>query len=567
MKLPDMKDFMNMSWEEIEPIYEALKTRDLNHRNVEKWLKDWSSLRELISERYARLQLATSLDTQDEEAEEDFHIYLDEVFPPAEAADQVLKEKLLASGLRPDGMEIPLKKMRVKAELFREENLPLLTEEYKLGLQYNKVFGAQSVEWKGEERTLVQLKSKLQTPERKTREELWRLLSDRQLEDREKVNEIWGKLMEVRLQLAENADKEDYRDFSWQKRTRLDYEPADSLQFVDAVEEVVVPAAARVYDRYQERMGLERLRPWDVINNRSTMDFPVLKAFETEDEFTSRVSGIYRKLDPKLGKYFDLMREENLLDLVNRQGKGPGAFCTSFPTQKRPFIFMNAVGLATDVRTLFHESGHAFHVFERTQLPYIHQWHTGLEFGEVASTAMELLTSRYIPEGEGGFFTEEESARYRRGHLENKLLFWPYMAVVVAFQHWVYQHHQQASDPASCDQKWSELVDRFLPAIDWDDLQDVKETGWQRKLHIHRAPFYYIEYGLSLLGAVQLWENALNDERDALRKYRQSLGLGGTASLPDLYAAAGVKFAFDAETLGSAIDLIEGKLQEFEAVI
>ena len=180
---------------------------------------------------------------------------------------------------------------------------------------------------------------------------------------------------------------------------------------------------------------------------------------------------------------------------------------------------------------------------------------------------MELLTSRYISEGEGGFFTEEESAHYHRGHLENKLLFWPYMAVVVAFQHWVYQHHQRASDPTRCDQKWSELVDRFLPAIDWDDLQDVKETGWQRKLHIHRAPFYYIEYGLSLLGAVQLWENALDDERDALRRYRQSLGLGGTASLPDLYAAAGVKFAFDAETLGSAVDLIEKKLQEFEAVI
>jgi len=567
MKLPDMKKFMNMNWVEIETIYGALKSRDLKQGNVEEWLKDWSSLRELISERYARLQLATSLDTQDEEAEKSFHIFLEEVYPPAEAADQVLKEKLLASGLTPDGMEIPLKKMRVKAELFREENLPLLTEEYKLGLQYNKVFGAQSVEWEGEELTLVQLKSKLQTPERNTREELWRLLSDRQLEDREKVNEIWGKLMEVRLQLAENTDKEDYRAFSWQQRTRLDYEPADSLQFVDAVEEVVVPAAARVYDRYQERMGLERLRPWDVIDNRSTMDFPVLKAFETEDEFTSRVSSIYRKLDPKLGEYFDLMREENLLDLVNRQGKGPGAFCTSFPTQKRPFIFMNAVGLATDVRTLFHESGHAFHVFERTRLPYIHQWRPGLEFGEVASTAMELLTSRYISEGEGGFFTEEESARYHRGHLENKLLFWPYMAVVVAFQHWVYQHHQRASDPTRCDQKWSELVDRFLPAIDWDDLQDVKETGWQRKLHIHRAPFYYIEYGLSLLGAVQLWENALDDEREALRKYRQSLGLGGTASLPDLYAAAGVKFAFDAETLGSAVDLIEKKLQEFEAVI
>ncbi|MFO8036453.1 MAG: M3 family oligoendopeptidase [Anaerolineales bacterium] len=567
MKLPDVETFMDLGWEGIGSLYEELQDRDIQQDNAPEWLKDWSSLRELLSERYARLQLATSLDTRDEEAEKAFHRFLEEIYPPAQAADQALKEKLLESGLTPEGMEIPLRKMRAEADLFREKNLPLLTEERKLGLQYNKIFGKQSVEWEGEEITLVQLKSKLHTPERAVREELWRLLSDRQLEDREAINEIWEQLMDIRWQLAENASKEDYRAYRWQQRTRLDYEPEDSLQFVDAVETVVVPAANRVYDRYQERLGLDGLRPWDVIDNKSTMDFPVLEAFETEEEFTSRVSKIYHKLDPTLGAYFDRMREEDLLDLVNRKGKAPGAFCTSFATQKRPFIFMNAVGLAPDVRTLFHESGHAFHVFERAALPYIHQWRPGLEFGEVASTAMELLASRYVAQEAGGFFSVEETARYRRGHLENKLLFWPYMAVVVAFQHWVYEHHQKASDPAACDQKWSELVDRFMPAIDWRGLQDVKETGWQRKLHIHREPFYYIEYGLSQLGAVQIWENALEDQAEALRRYRQSLALGGTASLPDLYQAAGAEFAFDAGTLASAVELIERTLQDLEAVI
>lgn len=567
MKMPNIDAFMEMSWEEIRSIYEGLLDRDLDQGNVEVWLKDWSSLRELVSERYSRLQLATNLDTRDEEAEKAFRRFLEEIHPPAQAADQSLKEKLLESGLTPEGMEVPLQKMCAEAAIFRDENLPLLTEERKLGLQYNKILGGQSVEWEGEEITLVQLKSKLQTPERDLREELWRLLSDRQLEDRDAINAIWKQLMDIRWRLAENADQKGYRAYRWQQRTRLDYEPEDSLQFVDAVKEVVVPAANRIYDRYQERMGLDELRPWDVIDNKSTMDFPVLEAFETEDEFTSRVSKIYHKLDQRLGDYFDLMRDEDLLDLINRKGKGPGAFCTSFATQKRPFIFMNAVGLATDVRTLFHESGHAFHVFARTQLPYHHQWRPGLEFGEVASTAMELLASRYVTEDEGGFFSEEEAAHYRRGHLENKLLFWPYMAIVVAFQHWVYEHHQQASDPAACDQKWSELVDCFIPAIDWRGLQDVKETGWQRKLHIHREPFYYIEYGLSLLGAVQIWENALEDPSEALRRYRQSLAKGGTASLPDLYAAAGAEFAFDADTLGSAVGFIESTLQDLEAVI
>lgn len=332
--------------------------------------------------------------------------------------------------------------------------------------------------------------------------------------------------MGVREKIARNAAKPDYRAYRWQQMTRLDYQPDDSLHFLEAIYQVVVPAASRIYRRYQEQLDVSTVRPWDLLDNRTTFNLPAIQAFESEEELIQRVGAIFNQLDPRLGEYFSIMQEENLLDLTNRKGKGPGAFCTSFATRGRPFIFMNAVGSSTDVRTLFHESGHAFHVFERSDLPYHHQWRPGMEFAEVASTAMELLAAPYL-ETEGGFFSPQDAERVRKRHLESKLLFWPYMAVVVDFQHWVYENHQQASNPEACDQKWSYLIDRYLPGIDWTGLEDVKETGWQRKLHIHRYPFYYVEYGLSLLGAVQIWANSLEDQGAALRKYRQALALGG----------------------------------------
>lgn len=563
MEFPTINTFMTLEWPEIKPLFEELEDQKLTSGSVEDFLGQWSSLRKLVDETYARLQLANAQDTTDEEAEARYHGFLADIYPAAESADQRLKEKLLTSRLQPEGLDVPLQKMRAEVDLFREENLPLMTRERMLGSEYNKILGQQAVEWQGEELTLVKVRSQLRDPDRNLREKLWRLLSNRQLEDREAVNDLWVKLMGVRKALASNACKGDYREFRWQQMTRLDYDPEDSREFLDAIRQQVVPAAGRVYARYQERMGLSSVRPWDVIDNRTTFSLPAIEAFTEERDFIRTAEGIFHNLDPQLGAYFTTLREEGLLDLSNRKGKAPGAFCTSFATRERPFIFMNAVGSSTDVRTLFHESGHAFHVLERSVLPYHHQWRPGMEFAEVASTAMELLAAPYL-EGEDSFFTFEEAVRVRKGHLESKLLFWPYMAVVVDFQHWVYEHHQEASQPEACDRKWSELVDVYLPGIDWTGLEDVQATGWQRKLHIHRYPFYYIEYGLSLLGAVQIWERSLEDQRDTLQRYRQALALGGTANLPDLYEAAGARFAFDAGILGKAVDLIEETLVRLE---
>ena len=567
MKTPPFGQFLDMDWEEIQPLYDDLEKGQLEGGALKAWMTGWSDLRKLVDERYARLALATELDTTDEEAEKAYHAFLEEVYPRTQAADQKLKEKLLASGFVLDGMEIVLKNMGTEADLFREENLPLMTEESKLGTQYNKIFGAQTIEWEEEELTLTQVKSAMLTTDRSVRKQLWELTSERQLADRDAINDLWVKFMGIRAQLPANAGYGDYRSFRWLQRLRLDYSPEDSKRFLAAVKEVAVPAATRVYQRYTKRLDIESVRPWDLLNNQTTFNLPAIQAFETEEEFISKVGSIFNKLDPTLGGYFNTMREEKLLDLMNCKGKGPGAFCTTFATVERPFIFMNSVGRDSDLATLFHESGHAFHVFEGVSQSYHHQWEPGLEFAEVASIAMELLAEPYLSEDRGGFMSVEDAAVTRMLNLEASLLFWPYMAVVVAFQHWVYENHQLGTDPAYCDQKWAELIDQYMPAINWEGYEDVKKTGWHRKLHIHLEPFYYIEYGLASLGAFQIMVKAQKDQAGALQDYRQALALGGTVSLPDLYRAAGAELAFDAGTLGEVVDLIEKDLADLEKKI
>ncbi len=275
-----------------------------------------------------------------------------------------------------------------------------------------------------------------------------------------------------------------------------------------------------------------------------------------------------------MGNYFDTMCQESLLDMPNRKGKAPGAYCTNYPASERPFIFMNSTGTGADIRTLFHEAGHAFHNFERNKLAYQPQKASPMEFNEVASMAMELLTAPYITKNsegpfansEGhsaeGFFSKGEADSWFVGHLEKIILFWPYMAVVDAFQHWAYLHIDAAVDAAKCDAKWQELWQIYLPQIDFSGFEDVLVTGWHRKQHIFRKPFYYIEYGLAQLGALQIWRNALQDQAQAVEDYRRALAQGGTQSLPALYQTANVQFAYDHDMVGQMINLLENQIEK-----
>jgi oligoendopeptidase F len=560
-KAQDVKDW---TWDQYQPYIQDLLDRPLTGDNVEAWLGDWTHISGLIYEVFTRLEVDITCDTQDEEAERRFNTFLDGIYQPALAADQRLKEKLLASGLEPAGMEIPLRNMRAEVELFSEANLPLLSEERKLGYEYDKIIGAQTVELDGQEFTISQLRPIYLENDRGRRERAWRLAAERQLADRQAINENWVKLYDLRQQLAANAGKPDYRAYKWQDYKRFDYTPEDCIRFHAAIEEVVVPAAQRIYEKRRQRLGLDRLRPWDL--NVDPLGRAPLRPFTRVDELVEGTGRIFNQVDPQLGAYFNLMRQENLLDLENRKGKAPGAYCTEFFMERRPFIFENAVGMHDDVQTLLHEGGHAFHVFESGHLPYLQQSQVGMEFAEVASMGMELLASPYIAQDKGGFYSPQDAARARIEHLEGNLLFWPYMAVVDAFQHWAYTHPEAARMPEACDDAWAGLWDRFMSGVDWSGLEEEKKTGWHRKLHIHTVPFYYVEYGLAQLGAFQVFRNARQDQAQAVAAYRQALALGGTAPLPELFSTAGARFAFDAATLGQAVEIAEQVFEELEAI-
>jgi len=561
----DAHQLMNWSWSNFEPYYQDLIDRPLEAENLDDWLSDWSLLSDMIFEINQRLYIAITSDTTDQDAEGHFNAYLDKLYPSSQAADQKLKQKFLASGLQPPNFEIPIRVLRSEAAIFHPDNLPLLSQEMKLSAEYDKIIGAQTVMWEGQEKTLAELQVVYFDHDRAHREKAWRLVADRQLADRQAINDLWVDFIHLREEITRNANLPDYRAYRWQQLLRFDYTPADCMQFHHSIEQVAVPAALRCYERRRVKLGLERLRPWDL--NVHPDGCPPLHPFSQVDELESKAVHIFNQVDPQLADYFQVMRQEGLLDLDNRKGKAPGGYCLYLPVSRRPFIFMNAVGIHDDVQTILHEAGHAFHVFEITHLPYFQQRRVGLEFAEVASMAMELFCAPYLEVEKGGFYSPQDAARARLEYLEFVVTFWPYMAVVDAFQHWVYENIAAASQPANCDQKWAELWQRYMPGVDWGGLEQEMMTGWQRKLHIPQVPFYYIEYGLAQLGALQVWRNARRDQPAALAAYRQALSLGGTASLPQLYAAAGAKLAFDADTLKEAVDLVEETIEELDAVL
>lgn len=564
LSLPkDAHEFMTWDWAQIEPCFQVLADQTLTPENVQPWLTEWSRLSELLSETYQRLFVAITVDTTDQESEARYNRFLDEIYPRSKAAEQVLKEMLVSSGLEVKGFEVPLRNLRTESEIYREENLALLAKELKQVAEYDRIIGAQTIDWDGAELTLKQADPYLEETDRSRREQIWRKCMQRTLADRAALNTLWGEMLSVRVQIAKNAGFANYREYRWKQMLRHEYSPKECERFHAAIEAVVVPAAVELYEKRRRKMGLETLRPWDLTVDSEGL--PPLRPFSDVERLVSGVSEIFDRVDPQLCEFFEIMRRERLLDLENRKGKAPGGYCTEFIAAKRPFIFMNAVGIHEDIQTLLHEGGHAFHVFESAHLPYARLKEYPLEFAEVASMSMELLAAPYLSMP-GGFYLPEEAARARVTFLTEAIWFWPYMAVVDAFQHWVYTHEANAADPAECDAEWANLWQRFMPGVDWSGLEAEMITGWHRKPHIFEDPFYYVEYGLAQLGAFQVWRNSITDRPGAIRAYRSALALGGGAPLPDLYRAAGARLAFDADALGDAVQLGMQTIAELEAI-
>lgn len=549
-------------WSEIEPHFQKLLAEDLTSERVPDWLQRWSDLECAVDEGGVAAARAVSENTADQAAEKRHLHYIQEIYPQVQVAAQALKNKLLAvEGFTPGPEHRELfRRFRSEAALFRAENVPLHAESATLATDYDKIVGDMVISLDGEEVTLQQAEQRLLEPKRSEREAAWRAVQSRWLRERDTLDALYLKLLGLRRRIARNAGLPDFRAYMWQGLQRFDYTPEDTLTFHRAIETEVVPLASKLLDIRRRQLDLDALRPWDLQVDPHSR--PPLRPFKDPADLEEGAARIFSQVSPELGAQFARLRG-GYLDLGSRRNKAPGGYCAFFPRTGVPYIFMNAVGTQSDVQTLLHEGGHAFHdLASHANQPLTWDWGASAEFSEVASMGMELLASPYLEASRGGFYTDEDAARARTEHLEGIIRFLPYMAVVDAFQHWVYADAPEDVTASDLDAQWDQLWQRFMPDVDWSGLEAERMTGWHRKLHIFQAPFYYVEYGLAQIGALQVWRNAQRDQEEALRAYRAALALGRTRPLPELFETAGVRLAFDAGTVGELVRLVAVSLKE-----
>ena len=556
--VPDTIDLGD--WPQIAPLFDQLETRAAasSAAALEQWLLDWSEMNAALDEEASRRYIAMTCHTDNADAEKAYLHFVEHVEPQLKPRQFALEQLYVA---HPQREKLPRQRFQVfdrdvknHVELFRPENVALETEDAKLCQQYQKLIGAQTVSFRGEEKTLVQMGRYLEEPDRALRQEAWELVAQRRLQDAEKCEGIFDELILLRTRIAKNAGFENYRDYAFRQKGRFDYTPADCLQFHDAVAKEIVPAVREIQSERRRQLKLERLRPWDLAvdpQNRAP-----LKPFSEVGVMVSRTQKIFNHLDAELAAGFRQMQDLKLLDLDNRKGKAPGGYQSTLSEARVPFIFMNAIGLQRDVETLLHEAGHAFHAQATSDEDLYAYRGAPIEFCEVASMSMELLGNEFLEE----FYPTPEANRARKTHLEGIIGFFPWMATVDAFQHWIYTH-------ASCSRAerkaaYLQLMDRFGGDVDWTSYEESRAFSWHRQLHIFLHPFYYVEYGIAQLGALQVWANSRRDKVRALNDYKKSLALGGSRPLPELFAAAGCKFQFDAATIKPLIQLAGTELKK-----
>ncbi|MFN8650709.1 MAG: M3 family oligoendopeptidase [Gemmatimonadales bacterium] len=553
-------DLQQADWDALLPLYRELVDRPLSLASVESWLADWSRLEELVTEAAAVAMIAYTCDTADPDKEAAHLRFSAEILPRVEEQEVLLAKRLLALGYTREDLGVTIARFRTASEIFREENIPLSQEIEEHSARYQKITGGLTVDWDGVEKTLPELQPFLQSPDRAIRERAFRLNCAAYAARRDELADIFDTLFDLRVKTARNAGFADFEAYAFRAKCRFDYTPADCRRFHEACEEVVAPAVERIMARRRASLGVDRLRPWDV--GPDPRGRQPLRPFAKVNELIGTSRRVFEQVSGHFGRQFQVMMDEGLLDLDVRKGKAPGGYCETLHFRGRPFIFMNSVGVFDDVSTLLHEAGHSFHAFEAHREPYIWQRHPGLEMCELASMSMELLAFPYLDQGHDGFFAPEEFARARVEHLEDVLVTLSHVSSVDAFQSWIYTSGE-GRDRDARDAAWLRIRSRFERGIDWSGLERERVTRWYRQLHIFLYPFYYIEYGIAQVGALQVWRNSLRDQAGAVEQYRQALALGNTRSLPELYRAAGVQFTFDAKVIGELVTLVEEEMEKW----
>jgi len=552
-------EFVIKDWSSLEPFFKELAEREIDSSvKLEEWLKDVNEIEAAVSEDACWRQIKMTCDTENKELEEAFNFFMMEIQPKIQPYADLLNRKLVESPftkeLDPTKFFTYLRNVKKNIDLFREANIPLQAEMSVEAQRFGMIAGKMTVEVNGQEYTLQQAAKFLEDPDRKLREEVYRKISERRLQDKAVLNDLFSSLLKKRHQVALNAGFDNYRDYRFTELGRFDYNKEDCYQFHEAVKLHVLPLANQLYEIKKQKLGLDNLRPWDI--EAEPVGIKPLRPFKTGEELIEKTIQCFNRLRPFFGDCLLKMKSMGHLDLESRKGKAPGGYNCPLAESGAPFIFMNAAGQLDDVTTMVHEGGHAIHSFLSHDLELHSFKEYPTEIAEVASMSMELFS---MDHWQVYFDNEEELIRAKEQQLERVITIFPWIATIDKFQHWVYENPTHSDNGRA--EKWLEIMDEFSsPVIDFSGLKEYRLYGWQRQLHLFEVPFYYIEYGIAQLGAIGLWQQYKKNPEAAINNYISALDLGGTRTLPELFKAAGLEFNFSPEHISGLMKFVKQEL-------
>ncbi|HTD93623.1 MAG TPA: M3 family oligoendopeptidase [Chitinophagaceae bacterium] len=550
-------------WQTIEPFFKDLAEREIDSAaTLEKWLRDVSELEAVISEDACWRQIRMTCDTENKELENAFNFFMMEIQPKIQPYSDLLNRKLVespfADGLDKKTFFTYLRNVRKNIELFREANIPLQAELNVEAQKFGMISGKMTVTVNGQEYTLQQAAKFLEDPDRTLREEVYRKISERRLQDKNELNDLYSTLLQKRNQVALNAGFRDFRDFRFVELGRFDYTKEECFQFHEAVKLHVMPLVNQLYELKRKKLGLDVLRPWDL--EAEPLGTEPLRPFKSGEELLEKTILCFDSLRPFFGDCLRQMRKMGHLDLESRKGKAPGGYNCPLAESGAPFIFMNAAGQLDDVTTMVHEGGHAIHSFLSHDLALTGFKEYPTEIAEVASMSMELFS---MDHWQVYFDNAEELNRAKEQQLERVITIFPWIATIDKFQHWIYENPDHSLDERA--QNWLKIADEFTsPVLDVSGLGDYRRYSWQRQLHLFEVPFYYIEYGIAQLGAIGLWQQYKANPGSAINNYITALNLGGTRTLPELFRAAGLEFNFSPDHIRGLMQFVKKELDGLE---
>ncbi len=556
------EDLIIDSWIKIEPLFESLLNREiLSAKNLEIWMLDRSELEAVLEEDMAWRYIKMNIDTTDKKLGDRFTFWIKEISPKMAPYSHQLNVKLVENTflneLDSDKYKIYLRGVKKSIEIFREDNIPLYTEMEAKQQEYGAISAKMSIEVDGETVTMQKAAQFLKDTNREKREEVYHKISERRLEDKEKLDVLFDELIALRQEIAKNAGYRNYRDYMFDALGRFDYTATDCYSFHTAIEQEIVPIITSFEEKRKEKLGLENYKAWDTSVDANGKES--LTPFEGGDILTDKSIECFNRLRPYFGECLSTMKEMKHLDLESKNGKAPGGFMYPLYEIGVPFIYMNAVGSQRDVVTMVHEGGHAVHSFLSRDLSMTEFKSTPSEVAELASMSMELLSMKHW---DVFYDNKEDLKRAKREQLEKALEGLPWIAAIDKFQHWIYTTDHTAEQRR---EQWMEISSELgNRVVNWQGQEDSLANQWQKQLHLYEVPFYYIEYGMAQLGAIAMWREYILKGKVALDNYTRALKLGYTKSIGEIYETAGIQFDFSAKYVKELSEFIKTQLSEID---